>query len=109
MRWLIQTNVTTAGQWKRGRTPPGRGLNFSELNAFGFQRGHVEVEIIAHQVEHCSEHLSGMQLRELTLERMKRGFRRWHCEDKPASADINGAEPEYITKECAIGFGVFAV
>jgi hypothetical protein len=110
MPGLVHADAAAAGQRDRRDAAPRRYFHLGAENIFRFQCSDHGVEIVAQQVKNCAEQLvSGMTLRELTLQRMDSGFCWRHAEDEPAFTGINAGEIEDIAEEGTIGVGVFAV
>jgi hypothetical protein len=44
-----------------------------------------------------------------SIHRVEGRFGGRHREDEPAVASVNGAKSQFVSKECTVGFGIFAV
>jgi hypothetical protein len=73
----------------------------------GSQRLHERLQIIAHQVELCAQHVPSCTNLSI-VGGVHRDFRRRKFEDQPTSAGINAMKLENIAKKRTVGIRILA-
>src|SRR5439155_9259452 len=96
MTWLIQTELTAAGQANGRRDAPR--LSFDrprELDASRRQFGDSRVEVIAHQKQLLAYAAA------VVARRVNGNLGRWHREDRPAAASVHRWPAQHVAQERA--------
>jgi hypothetical protein len=96
---LVKTNRASSGKLDRGDGPPSLFVHFPTLHPSFAERRHFGLEIVTHQVEFVTA----------ILPRMKSRLSGRQSEDQPTVAGVHRGEPQNVSKERAIGSGIFGV
>src|SRR6266849_2221018 len=97
---LIKADLASTGKPHLRNGTPSCFLNLRALNALLRQGSHLGFQAVAHEIEFVGTILIG---------RVECGFRRRQREDQPAMTRIHRLEPENVTEEGAVRFGVLTV
>jgi hypothetical protein len=90
--WLVQRELATAGQLKRGNQPPARiGDGTRELDSFGLEPVDGQLDVVAHEVELLVRVIAGMG--------SQFGWR--EGKDRPPGTSIDRGESHHVAKERA--------
>src|SRR5271167_727051 len=96
----VETDPAPAGKPDLSDRTPSSFLNLGTRDAFLFQRGHLRLEIVTHEIKFVPI---------IFLVRMERSLCRRQGKNEPPVAGIHGFEPKNISEEGAIRRRVFAV
>jgi hypothetical protein len=100
MPGLIKSDLASARQLDSGDRAPPLILNWRAPDTLLFERSHLRLQIVAHEIEFMSTILVGW---------VYGGFGRRKRKDQPSMTGIHGVESEHVAEKCTIRLGVFAV
>src|SRR5450755_166568 len=107
---LVQADTSATGQGNRGDDSPIRLLYLGADHIFGLQCSNESTQIIAHQVQHRTQHfMSRMMQSGACIEWVDGGLCRGHAENQPAMPDIDARKSKSVTKEGPIRFRIPAM
>src|SRR6185312_11865580 len=110
MRGLVQADIAAAGQAQRGGAAPVGFRHRRTVNPARLQRLHGCCQMVAHQVEHNTEHLFVfVLLDELAAAGMYRHLCRRHAKNQPVVSNIHIWPLQHVTEEGAVRVRIFAV
>jgi hypothetical protein len=95
---LVEADSTAAGQADLGDGSPTLFLNIRTRHAFFFERGHLGLEIVTHEIKFVPIIFFGG---------MECGLRGRQSKNQPSVPGINRSESENVAKEGTISLGIF--